>query len=584
MTRMPTIDQTQQLPCYGYPAFIRQHIIRLIHESFPDETAGFSAALLIGNDDGIDYETDIAFKVSGISHIIAVSGFHVSVLFSLVHTLLGRKRWLSALVGLPVLFFFAAVAGFSASITRACIMHSLMIIATLFDKEYDPLTSLSFAVLCMLVINPWTVANVSFQLSVFCMLGILTLAEPIKQWIMERKFIARVRGKVKKLAGGLASSVGMSIGATVFVTPFCAHYFGMVSLLGVLTNLLTLWVITIIFYGIMFACLAVLLWQPLGSVCGAIISVPIRYVLGVSKLIASFPLTAVYTARIFIVLWLIFVYILLLINLIAKRKHFLLTGCCAVIGLCIALMASWTIPQQDECRVTVLDVGQGQCILLQSDGKTYMVDCGGDVDTQVASIAAQELMSQGVFRLDGLILTHYDRDHAAGVAYLLSRIPTDMLYLPNCTDEDGTLSSIERSDFNGKLFIDRITDVSFGNTDITLIPSKRDLSDKEAGLCVLFQTENCDILITGDRSTSGERELMHQIVLPELEVLIVGHHGSKYSTGQALLDQTSPEIAIISVGGDNLYGHPAEETLRRLQEAGCEIYRTDLYGTVVYRG
>jgi competence protein ComEC len=99
----------------------------------------------------------------------------------------------------------------------------------------------------------------------------------------------------------------------------------------------------------------------------------------------------------------------------------------------------------------------------------------------------------------------------------------------------------------------------------------------------LFQTENCDILITGDRSAAGERELMRQVDLPELEVLIVSHHGSKHSTGNALLQKTRPEVAIISVGIDNLYGHPAKETLNRLQESGCIVYRTDQHGTVVYR-
>ena len=99
----------------------------------------------------------------------------------------------------------------------------------------------------------------------------------------------------------------------------------------------------------------------------------------------------------------------------------------------------------------------------------------------------------------------------------------------------------------------------------------------------MFQTKNCDILITGDRSASGERELMREISLPDLEVLIVGHHGSRFSTSNALLELTSPEIAIISVGADNAYGHPAEETLDRLRENGCEIYRTDQHGTVIFR-
>ena len=109
-------------------------------------------------------------------------------------------------------------------------------------------------------------------------------------------------------------------------------------------------------------------------------------------------------------------------------------------------------------------------------------------------------------------------------------------------------------------------------------------SDNESGLCVLFQMENCAILITGDRNAFAERMLLRNIEIPDLDVLVVGHHGSKYSTGKELLEATKPETAIISVGENNPYGHPAQETLDRLIEFGCKVYRTDLHGTIIYRG
>ncbi len=584
MSRMPQIDKAQKLPWYGYPALARQSIKTLICDIFPQDTAAFATALLIGDTEGIDYETDTAFKISGIRHIVAISGFHVTVLFAIVQLILFKNRWLSAIIGFPVLFLFAAIVGFSPSITRACLMHSLMILASLLEKDYDPLTALAFAVLTMLVLNFWTIANVSFQLSVCCMLGISLFSERIKLWILERRCFASLKRKRKKAAAGFAASIGMSLGATVFVTPLCAYYFGMVSLVSVLANLLTLWVITMIFYGIMLACLLGLLWGPIGIGAAWLTSWLIRYVLEAAGILAKFPLAAVYTDSVYVVFWLVFVYILLAVVLLSRKKQILLTACCAVISLCMALMASWTQPMLDECRVTVLDVGQGQSILLQGAGKTYLVDCGGDVDTKAADAAANQLLSQGIHRLDGVILTHFDRDHAAGVAYLLSRIPADVLILPNCEDVDGILPQINGVHRGQCITIYELSQMQFSDTAITFIPSLSEESDNEGGLCVLFQTENCDILITGDRSAAGERALLRQIDLPQLEVLIVGHHGSGNSTSQMLLQQTCPEIAIISVGADNIYGHPAQQTLQRLEEAGCVIYRTDLHGTVIYRG
>lgn len=579
-----SVVECEKLPLYGYPAWIRQHLIGAIQQCLPADTAGFACALLLGVTDHIDYETDTAFKISGIRHVIAVSGLHVTILFSLVYMITGRRKWITALLGLPALFVFAAIAGFSPSITRACVMHGLMVVGILLDREYDPPTALGFAVLCMLMLNPWVATNVGFQLSVCCMIGILLFSERIKQYFLDKKRLGKCRGWRKKLAAWFATSVSVSLSASVLTTPLCAYYFGVVSLVGPLTNLLTLWIITFIFYGIMLVCGIGMILSAVGGILGWMVAWPIRYVLIVSKSMASFPLAAVYTRSIYIVIWLIFVYLLLVVFLLSKRKYPVHLGCFATIGLCLALMVSWTEPTRDQCRVTVLDVGQGQCILLQSEGRNYLVDCGSYSDTYAADQAAGLLLSQGINRLDGVIVTHFDADHAGGVSYLLQRVPTDRLFLPNCVDEDSTSQALYAYTDGIVSTVQTDTVIGFGEAKITMIPSEKAISNNESGLCILFQTENCDILITGDRTAAGERELIEHMQLPELEILIVGHHGSKTSTSRELLIKTSPQIAIISVGANNSYGHPTEEVLERLRHYGCIIYRTDLDGTVIFRG
>ena len=578
-----TVTAAVETPVYAYPAVLRHAITDRLQALFPADTDGFARALLLGDTDGIDYGTDTAFKRSGIRHVIAVSGLHVSILFSLVYFFTGRRKWLTALLGIPTLVFFAAVAGFSPSITRACIMHCLTVLALLAEKEYDPPSALAFAVTLMLAVNPWTVTNVGFQLSVSCMIGIFLFSDPIKRWLLDKKRLGRFQGVRKKLAGWFSVSVSISIGASIVTTPLCAYYFGMVSLVGVLTNLLTLWIITYVFYGIMLACVASCIFYPAGTAVAWTVAWGIRYVLWMAKLLASFPLAAVYTRSPYILFWLIFSYVLLAVFLMMKKKRPVLLSCCAALGLCAALTASWMEPDSDSLRMTVLDVGQGQCILLQSDGRNYLVDCGGDSDTAAADEAVALLHSQGIFRLDGLIITHFDTDHAGGAVYLLQRMQADVLLLPNSLDTDGHGSVLRGYTGGQVLEISTATEICFGAAKIHLLPSENGVSDNESGLCVLFQRENCDILITGDRSANGERELMRQIALPELEVLIVGHHGSKYSTCRELLIKTTPEIAIISVGADNTFGHPTQEVLDRLETYGCVVYRTDRDGTVIYR-
>lgn len=577
------VTNADKLPWYGYPAAVRDGIKSTIRELFPEDTAAFAKALLLGETEDLDYATDTAFKESGIRHIIAVSGLHVTILFSLLHMISFRRRWLSAMIALPLLLFFAAVVGFTASISRACLMLALRITASLLDQEYDSPTALAFAVLVMLLWNPWTVTNVGFQLSVSCMVGILLFAPRIQNYLMDKKRLGRFHGLGAKVCTWFSVSVAISISANIFTAPLCALYFHMVSLVGILTNLLTLWMISYIFYGILLVCTLGMIAPLLGTGIAWAISWAIRYVIAVATGIAKFPFAAVYTQSIYIVFWLVAVYLLLAVYLLMKQKRPLLFGLCAGMMLTMALMISWVEPQRDECRVTVLDVGQGQCILLQSEGKNFLVDCGGDSDTAAADRAAGLLLSQGIDRLDGLILTHYDADHAAGAVYLLQRISADTLFLPNCEDAEGIRPRLQNAGGSSALLISQQVVVTFGDARITLIPSERGETDNESGLCVLFQTKNCDILITGDRSERGELELLRQLQLPQLELLIVGHHGSKYSTSRELLIKTRPQTAIISVGSDNRYGHPAREVLARLAAIDCVIYRTDLDGTVVYR-
>ncbi len=560
-----------------YPALWRRTLLLKIDGILPADTTGFAKALLLGDRSGIDYETNTAFKLSGISHVIAVSGLHVSILFGLLYTLSFRRRWLASLVGIPAILLFAAVVGFTPSITRACIMQILMLLAMLAEKDYDPPTALAFAVLVMLAVNPMTVTSVSFQLSVGCMAGIFLFTGRIQAYLQSALGCIKGFSKSKRW---FISSVSVTIGASIVTTPLVAIYFGTVSLVGIVTNLLTVWVISFIFQGIILALLLSFLLPAVAVFAAGVISWPIRYVLIVAKILADFPLSAVYTQSVYIVIWLCGCYLLLIAYLHCKTKYPLVFTCCATVSLCFALLLSWAEPLSDNLRVTVLDVGQGQCILLQSHGKTFMVDCGGHRETESADRAAELLLSQGIDTLDGMILTHYDADHAGGLPYLLTRIDADAIFLPAI---DGITDMAEKLAGENLSYIQQDTLLTIGDASLTIFAPETADSGNESGICVLFQNENCDILITGDRGIQGEALLLSRTDLPDLELLIAGHHGSKHSTGEALLTKTTPETVIISVGADNSYGHPAPELLSRLEKFGCSVYRTDQYGTVIYR-
>ena len=581
-----TMSYADQLPWFGIAPNIRNRLLSMLNSLFPEDTKGFAQALLLGNSDNLSDAEDEAFRASGIRHIIAVSGLHVSILFSLLYTLLGRRRWLCTLIGIPVLILFSGMAGFTPSVVRACIMQGLILLANFLDRQYDPPTALAFAVLVILGTNPLAVTSVSFQLSAGCITGIFLFSSRVHRYLLHEKRLGSARGKNIKavLKRWFAGSISGTFGALSLTLPLCAAHFGTVCIIGILTNLLTLWVVTFIFCGILAACFASLIAPVLGTAVAWVVSWPMRYVVAVAKLFGAVPYATVSSENFYVTAWLVFCYVAFGILLLQKRKRPVLLCVCAAAGLALALLGAALEPRTANYRMTVLDVGQGQCVLLQSKGQCYIVDCGGSIALSAADKAVQTLHTQGIYRIDGLILTHFDTDHTGGAEYLLRRLDVDTVYISN-TDEDDPVRKLLEADYSDKLCsVNNELSFACGTAELTILPGQAGTSGNESSLCVLFQGENCDILITGDRNKTGEKYLLEQTELPDIEVLVAGHHGAASSTSWELLDVIRPKMAVISVGSDNTYGHPEQSVLDLLTFFGCKIYRTDLHGTITVRG
>lgn len=559
-----------------FPQRLRRAVLNRLDGLFPEDTIGFAKALLLGETEDLSYAQDTDLKISGIRHIVAVSGLHVSILFALIYLLAGKKRYLTALLGIPLLLIFALTAGLTPSILRACLMQVLMMLALLLNREYDPPSAFSFAVIVILALNPFSISSVSFQLSCGCILGIFLFSGRF-----QRHFHPITKGFTlgKKLLRLIFGSLSVTVGTMIVTAPLSAYYFDTISLIGLLTNLLTLPIVTIIFYGILAALVLSFILMPLGSFVAAVISLLMRYVLLVADILSNVPFAAVYTSSVYICLWLLLCYVLFAVFWLRGKKHMGLTVGAMVALLLAASAFSFIEPRLDDYRVTVLDVGQGQSILIQSKGETYLVDCGGSSNTGTADTAANALLSQGISHIDGVILTHYDSDHIGGLSYFLERIHADILYLPNGGELPFSLSEDQN-----KMYLDEIITVTVGIGKLTLIPGKASEVSNDCSTCVLFQAKECDILITGDRSITGEELLMKQFSLPKLEILVAGHHGADNATGFKLLEQTHPDTVIISVAKNNFYGHPGRDLLNRLNLFGCRILRTDRHGNIIIRG
>lgn len=569
-----------------FAVFLRDEILQMIDRFFPEDTRAFAGALLLGESDRLSYGEDSAYRISGIRHVVAVSGLHVAILFSVVYVFSWKNRFFTAAIGIPVLILFAAVAGFTPSVMRACIMQVLMMIALLFKREYDPPTALAFAVLVILFINPMTVMSVGFQLSVSCCVGIFLFSRRIYSRLVGGRLKKHILGKSLKarcLRWSMAS-ISVSLSTMITTTPLCAIYFGAISLVGVLTNLLTMWLISFVFYMIMAVCIVGMWNASLAYGIALVVSWAIRYVQLVADILAGFPVSAVYTKSAYIVVWLVFSYGLLSVALLTGKIRKRTCGLIATVSLLLAVWNSWLEPNLGSLQVTVIDVGQGQSVLLTWENKSYLVDCGGDSDKYAANTVQQTLASMGIFYLDGLIVTHYDRDHAGGVALLLQRVPANKLYLPQIQDGGNVKEQLTQNYAQIIQWVEEDTVFSDGEGVLTLIPGNDPESENESSMCVLFQRENYDILVAGDRGEEGEAALMEQIQLPKLDLLVVGHHGSNTSSSMPFLLATMPETAVVSTGQSTRYLRPSQRILRRFEAIDCPVFSTAANGTIIFRG
>lgn len=559
---------------------VRGSIVRV----FPEDVQDIMLALLIGDTHGVyeDAELDNALSVTGVAHVVSVSGMHLGFLYSALSALLGRRR--AFFVGVPVLVLFTFMAGCSSAIVRACVMLVLSMLGTVLRRDYDPLAGLAMALLLLLAENPVSVASVSLQLSFASMLGLILITPRLNRWFNRR--FRGAKGRVKGICRTAWSAFSASLGATVFTAPVVAVIFGYVSLLSPLANLLTLWAVSLAFtLGFAAAALG-LIYAPLGIACAWLAAWPARYFVWCISLLARIPYAAVYTADGGVVWWLLFTYAVFIAAIVMRRRRGLRLAVPALCSAAVlaAVLISSSLRTADERSVTVLDVGQGQSVALLSGESAVVVDCGGMGSWDDAGdVASEYLLGRGRYGIDALVLTHLHSDHADGAARLMTRVKVGTLYMPEGTDDsDGELAGmLEAAARRGTEVVEISEDtvVSLPGLELSLTAPQEAGDENERGLVVRASIGEYDTVITGDVGAPTERLLAEEGKLPPSELLIAGHHGSRSSNSFELVSAVRPETVVVSVGY-NSYGHPTDEALVRLAVTGADIYRTDVNGDV----
>ena len=577
----------------------------------PEQEASVMKTMLLGEKGILDEEIKGLYQRNGIAHILAISGLHISMIGMGLYQLLRRtgiKIKPGAILASIVIILYGVMTGFAVSAIRAIVMFLLQMLAQILGRTYDRITALAVAAVLVLVEQPLYLFHSGFQFSFLCVLGI-SLILPI---------LGNVR-KGRKLLEGIAM---MAVTLPVYLGVFYQ-----IPVYSMFLNFIVLPMMSILMGAGIVMILAAFLWTPLGTPAAWLIT----------GILMVYEKLALFTERLphhywtpgCPAKWQLAVYVAVLILVAAlgrtKRKAVLYQKDCIhrrgkckkwittygiPVGICWGLILlgvvilAWRF--RPELQVTFLDVGQGDCIFLQTeDGTSYLTDGGSSSVSKVGKYRMMPFLKyQGASQVKAVFVSHADSDHCNGIAELLEQaelegIRVEYLVLPDLADEcrsEGYEELVELARQNGIAVQYLHEGQQFQDGELQfrcLHPSKgyraEDLNETSMVLLVTYR--GFSMLLTGDVQGAGEEHLTQELKAwkkpgatehaeTELTILKVAHHGSKNSTTEEFLKAANPKLAIISCGEGNRYGHPHEETLERLEKADVSWFCTKDYGAI----
>lgn len=604
--RMPEVLAQGQggLPWQALRA-LRRAARASIQRILPEPQAGLLAGILLGQKRALPSEVMDQFNATGISHIVVISGWNITVLAALVARACGpwlgrRGAGIGSILGVWTYVWFV---GLEPPVVRAGLMGTLALLALLLHRTALALNSLAAAGIAMTLWRPFLLWDASFQLSFAATLGLIAFASPLEA--AARRWLARrlPEDLAARLVAWANEPLLISLAAQVMVLPLLLHGFGRLSLVAPLANLLVLPVQPLLMAWGTAATVAGLVWTPLGQALGAVVWLLLSWTLGVANLLARLPfaslevppwgwgLVILYYLSLGGSVWLLrrppeARRELLTRGIALGRRHGLIVGSAALFFLA-ALAAAQGLPD-GRLHVWFLDVGQGDAILVQSpDGHQILVD--GGPDPQVLQRALGRTLPFWDRTLDLVVLTHPDGDHAGGLVDLLVRYRVGRVLMAGASADEPAAREWQAQveEANLPLVIARrgmVLDLGGGALAEVLHPPA-DASaflpgDNNGSIVLRLRFGGVAALLTGDLEREGEDILLRTGQSLRSAVLKVAHHGSARGTTEPFLEAVGPHLAVVSVGSGNRFGHPAAAVLERLTERDVAVLRTDLRGTV----
>lgn len=573
-------------PFIAFSLYLRNNIISIIDSSLPYEEAGLLKGIVIGERSGLSERIEQNFNTSGLTHLLCVSGANIAYIAGacifLFSTLKIKTRYANVAT-IFVLILFTYITGCSPSVVRAAIMGIMLLLAGIFERKSDVLTSISAACLLILLYNPLAIYDIGFQLSFAGTIGIVLFYKSLTHYL---RFLPKLINEV----------LSVSLAAQLTVDPLIAFYFNKISIIALVSNLIVVPItgaVTILGFIMSITGQIALIAAKL---TGGLTYFFLAFMIWVSDITSHIPFAIIQVitpSLLLIILYYIFLYILLWY---IPQKHPSPSFYRVLYTSLVISIACWfiiaSLPQ--PLQVSFVDVGQGDCNFIKTPhGKACLIDGGGTYPGSLAgfdpsSTVIPFILDSGVSSIDLAILSHAHGDHIQGLIKVVELLNVKKLVIGPQFESNADLSTLLSLCEKKKV---QVIQVSRGDTfnldeiEFRVIhPSVRNHFTEESSLnnnsLVLMLTyENTRVLFTGDIQTQAEQEIINLNTDISADVLKVGHHGSPGSTSQSFLEKVSPSVCVISVGKNN-FGHPSKTVIDKIHSIKSKLFRTDQNGGI----
>ncbi len=603
----------------------RSRLADSLSQALPEPQSSLAEGILLGIRSSIPEDLKADLSTTGTAQLLAISGLNLTIVAGLLIALglrfFGRRHFIYLWLALALIWFYTVLTGVQPPVLRAAIMATVFLIAEFLGRQKNAHVALAFSAAIMVAVEPQVLAEASFQLSFLSMLG-LVLITPVVQKLGRRVIVYwwGEEGAWQWICGAIWDSFSVTIGALLLVWPLVAYYFGLVSIVGPVANLIIAPALPLIILTAALSSLIGLSGATAAPTVGWISWVPVSYMIWMTQAMAALPMASVEMGRASLALVLGYYPLLLAASWLAANiritRDVISTGLSRiqpplenlyaafertpkkliVVPLLVLVLplsiAAFSLPD-DKLHVSFLDVGEGDAILIQSGAQNILVDGGPDPQAVIRGLSSKMKFWQR--KIDLMVLTHPHLDHLTGLVEVLQRYQVGQVLAPQMTSDSATFSEWRARIIQAHI---PVADAIPGKTvalpagvRLTVLSaeeSRPPVKEEEAenqGLVLRLSQGRISFLLTADIDQSLENSLISRRADLSSTVLKVAHHGSGTASTSQFLSRVNPQAAVISVGLENRFGHPDPAMVRRLaNELGQEnrIYRTDRSGTIEF--